>query len=143
MGVAAAAPYFDMAYKLVKYDGRPVMKLSTGKVTLVDDKQIWRRTMDGYYVEDSIALRDEAREIPGAEPLLQCVMRSGQVVEPRPALEAAWQRHAAEMVRLAEPYRRLQGGEPYPVQLSKALATRQRQVGTALRQKYVMAQDSV
>ena len=33
MGVAADMPYLGMAYKLVQYDGRPVMKLSTGKAT--------------------------------------------------------------------------------------------------------------
>ena len=43
MGVSADAPYFDCAYKLVKYAGRPVMKLSTGKVTLVDKKQVYRQ----------------------------------------------------------------------------------------------------
>ncbi len=40
MGVSADAPYFDFAYKLVRYGDRPVMKLSTGKVTLVDKKQV-------------------------------------------------------------------------------------------------------
>ena len=42
MGVSADAPYFDIAYKLVRYADQPVMKLSTGKVTLVDKKQVWR-----------------------------------------------------------------------------------------------------
>jgi nicotinate phosphoribosyltransferase len=31
MGVSADAPYLDMVYKLVRYDGRPVCKHSTGK----------------------------------------------------------------------------------------------------------------
>ena len=34
MGVSSDAPWSDMAYKLVKYDGRPVLKLSTGKISL-------------------------------------------------------------------------------------------------------------
>lgn len=139
MGVAADAPYFDMAYKLVKYDGRPVMKLSTGKSTLIDDKQVWRRTVNGYYVEDIIALRHETLELPGAVPLLQHVMRAGQSLPPRPDLAAARQCHAAEMTHLPEPYRRLQGGETYPVRLSDALTTRQQQVETALRQGGVPA----
>jgi nicotinate phosphoribosyltransferase len=134
MGVAADAPYFDMAYKLVKYDGRPVMKLSTGKSTLIDDKQVWRRTVDGYYVEDTIALRHETLELPGTVPLLQRVMQAGQSLSPRPDLVAIRQRHATEMTHLAEPYRRLQGGEAYPVRLSEALTTRQQQVETTLHQ---------
>ena len=33
MGSSADQPYIDFAYKLVLYDGRPTLKLSTGKVT--------------------------------------------------------------------------------------------------------------
>jgi nicotinate phosphoribosyltransferase len=33
VGVSADAPYLDTAYKLVAYGGRPVMKLSPGKIT--------------------------------------------------------------------------------------------------------------
>ncbi len=33
MGVSADAPWFDIAYKLVEYDERPVLKLSTGKAS--------------------------------------------------------------------------------------------------------------
>jgi hypothetical protein len=109
------------------------MKLSTGKVTLVDDKQVWRRTADGHYVEDIIALREESLELPDAQPLLQWAMRAGKTVEPRPTLQEARQRHAVERTRLAEPQQRLRGGEPYPVHLSAGLATRQHQVETALR----------
>lgn len=42
VGVSAAAPYLDIAYKRVKYDGRPVLKLSSGKKTLVEEKQVLR-----------------------------------------------------------------------------------------------------
>jgi nicotinate phosphoribosyltransferase len=134
MGVAADMPYLDMAYKLVQYDGRPVMKLSTGKATLVDQKQVWRRTVDGTYAEDIIALRHEP-VLPDAVPLLQCVMRAGRVVPPAPDLAAARQRYATERAHVAEPYRRLEGGAVYPVRVSEALATLQHQVETALRQQ--------
>jgi nicotinate phosphoribosyltransferase len=135
MGVAADAPYYDMAYKLVQYAGRPVMKLSVGKATLVEDKQVWRRTVDGQYAEDIIALRHEALELPDVQPLLQYVMRAGQIVEPRPTLAAARARHATEMAHLPVPYRRVQDGEVYPVRLSAGLAARQRQVEAALQQQ--------
>ena len=42
MGVSADAPYLDSAYKLVAYAGRPVMKLSPGKVTQPGAKQVYR-----------------------------------------------------------------------------------------------------
>jgi nicotinate phosphoribosyltransferase len=135
MGVAADAPYYDMAYKLVRYAGRPVMKLSAGKATLVEDKQVWRRTVDGQYTEDIIALRHEALELPDVQPLLHGVMRAGQIVEPRPTLVVARAHHAAEMAQLPEPYRRVQGGEQYPVRLSTGLAARQQQVEAALQQQ--------
>ena len=135
MGVAADAPYYDMAYKLVQYAGLPVMKLSAGKATLVEAKQVWRRTVDGQYAEDMLALRHEVPELPDAQPLLHRVMRAGQSVEPRPTLAAARARHAAEMAHLPAPYRRVQDGEVYPVRLSAGLAARQRQVEAALQQQ--------
>jgi nicotinate phosphoribosyltransferase len=133
MGVAADAPYFDMAYKLVKYNGRPIMKLSTDKATLVDDKQVWRRMVDGTYVEDVITLRHETAVPPDAEALLQPVMQAGRLVAPLPSLAQARARHAEEMARLPEACRRVQDGAPYAVRLSPALATLQEQVATALR----------
>ena len=116
MGVAADMPYLDMAYKLVQYDGRPVMKLSTGKATLVDQKQVWRRTIDGSYGEDIIALRREP-VLPDAVPLLPGVMRAGQVIPPVPELARARQQYATERAHLAEVYRRLEGGAVYPVRV--------------------------
>src|SRR6516165_9051140 len=116
MGVAADVPYLDMAYKLVQYDGRPVMKLSTGKATLVDQKQVWRRTIDGSYGEDIIALRREP-VLPDAVPLLPGVMRAGQVIPPVPELARARQQYATERAHLAEVYRRLEGGAVYPVRV--------------------------
>ena len=61
MGVSADAPWTDMAYKLVKYGCRPVLKLSTGKVSIPGEKQVFRlRDAAGGLAEDVIALRDEA-----------------------------------------------------------------------------------
>ena len=42
MGVSADAPYVDTVYKLVEYDGRPVLKLSPAKATAPGAKQVWR-----------------------------------------------------------------------------------------------------
>ncbi|MGY3684444.1 putative nicotinate phosphoribosyltransferase [Streptomyces sp. TE33382] len=42
VGTASDAPYLDAAYKLVEYDGRPVMKLSSAKVTAPGSKQVFR-----------------------------------------------------------------------------------------------------
>ena len=56
LGVSADAPYVDAVYKLVEFDGRPVLKLSPAKATAPGRKQVWRGPS-----EDVIGLRDERR----------------------------------------------------------------------------------
>ncbi|KPI25368.1 nicotinate phosphoribosyltransferase [Actinobacteria bacterium OV450] len=56
MSVAADAPYLDAAYTLAAYDGRPVMKLSSAKVTAPAAKKVYRRPGRA----DVIAPRGEA-----------------------------------------------------------------------------------
>jgi nicotinate phosphoribosyltransferase len=84
VGTSADAPYLDTAYKLVEYDGRPVMKLSAGKVTLPGRKQVFR----GSAGPDVIARRDEPCPAD-AEPLLEPQMRNGIRVAPALAPDAA------------------------------------------------------
>ena len=60
VGVSADAPWTDCAYKLVEYDGRPVLKLSPGKQSLPGRKQVFRyRDESGIYVRDVVGLADE------------------------------------------------------------------------------------
>lgn len=106
LGVSADAPYLDSVYKLVAYDGRPVMKLSTGKETLPGAKQVFRRP--GF--DDCIALREE--EAPaGAEALLVPVMGEGRRLAARPepaeAVRAAAARFDEDLAALAPAVRRL------------------------------------
>ncbi len=83
MGVSADAPYLDSAYKLVEYDGRPMLKLSAMKATAPGRKQVFRGA-EG----DMIGLRSEP--IPdGHEPLLVPVMLEGRRTGPRRNLETA------------------------------------------------------
>jgi nicotinate phosphoribosyltransferase len=81
LGVSFDVPCLESVYKLVRYDGRPVVKLSTGKRTLPGEKQVWRGTGG-----DVIGLREE--ELPG-EPLLAEVMRAGSRVGEAHTIEAA------------------------------------------------------
>lgn len=92
VGVSADAPYLDSAYKMVDYDGRPVMKLSSAKVTAPGRKQVFRRP--GY--ADVIGLEDE-QPPPGGVPLLETVMLDGKRVGDRPPLTAARERFAADL----------------------------------------------
>jgi len=134
MGVSADAPYFDCAYKLVKYGDRPVMKLSTGKVTLVDKKQIYRFYDDrGNFMRDTIALRNEA--VPGGDPLLTRVMPGGRLTTPLPDLKACREHFLSQFARLPEPYKVLKGPAAYPVDLSPGLKNLQARVEQDIHQR--------
>ncbi len=118
LGVSADAPYLDMAYKLVAFAGRPVLKLSPGKATLPGSKQVWRRSEGGHFAGDVIALADE--EGPeGAAPLLRTVMRGGVRLE-RETLDAARSRAAGQRAALPAEQRRLDAAT-YTVELSAPL----------------------
>jgi nicotinate phosphoribosyltransferase len=125
MGVSADAPYNDIAYKLVKYDGRPVLKLSTGKKTLVDEKQVFRTKKNGRLVKDCIALRHE--EQPG-EPLLAPVMEKGQRRREADPLEAIRKRYLEEFDTLDASHKSLEKPETYPVELAPELKSLQDEV---------------
>jgi nicotinate phosphoribosyltransferase len=134
MGVSADAPYFDIAYKLVRYADQPVMKLSTGKVTLVDKKQVWRWfDNQGAMARDTIALRREA--IPGGTPLLQPVMAGGRITRPLPTLSESRDYFQAQFARLPETHKALQDPTPYPVSLSPGLTELQSRVERQIRRR--------
>ena len=91
VGVSADAPYCDMVYKMVCYDGRPVMKLSAGKSSLPGGKQVFRHyDGEGMMAGDVIALDHEA--IDSAEPLLQLAMSDGRRAIPASPIDAARRR---------------------------------------------------
>jgi len=120
MGVSGDAPWFDMAYKLVEYGGRPVLKLSTGKVSLPGRKQIFRfQDRPGRLLRDVLSLRDE--KLPGSEPLLKKVMEKGRPLRPHPSLGEIRERFLNEFNRLDERIRAILDPELYPVELSPHL----------------------
>ncbi|OII70530.1 nicotinate phosphoribosyltransferase [Streptomyces sp. CC77] len=117
VGTSADAPYLDSAYKLVEYDGRPVMKLSSAKVTAPGRKQVFR-TPGG---PDVLALRDEPRP-DGAEPLLRTVMRGGRRLGPPDDLASAHARFVRDVTALPAAARRVRDPEPPVPQVSPRLA---------------------
>ncbi len=134
MGVSADAPYFDIAYKLVKYGDRPVMKLSTGKVTYVDKKQVFRFFDDqGHMTEDVIGLRDES--VPEARPMLAPVMAQGRLLRPLPPLNACREYFLSEFERLPMHYKALREPPAYPVRISPGLNNLQNQVEKQIRRQ--------
>jgi nicotinate phosphoribosyltransferase len=99
------APSLGGVYKVVQVgrgdDAVPVMKLSTGKRTYPGPHQVIRqRDRDGWIVADHLVLADET--MPG-EPLLQPVLRGGELVaEGLDDLEAI-RRHAGEELASLHP----------------------------------------
>ena len=116
MGVSADAPYLDSAYKLVECDGRPVMKLSAGKVTLPGAKQVYRGAAG-----DIIALRHEPAP-PGSRPLLVPVMQDSRRLAPAEPVAAASQRCASGLRALPPGALALRNPAAVPVTVSPALA---------------------
>lgn len=107
VGVSADAPYLDSAYKMVAYDGRPVMKLSSAKITAPGQKQIFR----SHGCSDVIALRQE-QPAPDVRPLMRPVMRNGRRVTEAPPLSEAQERFTAEVSQLPPEARRITGPLP-------------------------------
>jgi nicotinate phosphoribosyltransferase len=133
MGVSADAPYFDMAYKMVEYDGRSVLKLSPQKSTLASAKQVFRfKTPKGRLSRDVIGLRDD--HLKAGEPLLEEVMRQGKVVVSTPPLSQIQERFLDEFSCLDEKYKSLAKNVPeYPVVLSPKLKSLQAQLVRRLK----------
>lgn len=117
VGTSADAPYLDSAYKLVEYDGRPVMKLSSAKVTAPGRKQVFRRP-DG---DDVIALSDEAGPA-GTEPLLRTVMRDGRRLCPPDTLPEGQARLTADLEDLPDDALRIREPRPRRAVFSERLS---------------------
>jgi nicotinate phosphoribosyltransferase len=133
MGVSADAPYFDMAYKMVQYAGRPVLKLSPGKLTLVSDKQVFRfKNPKGKLKGDVIGLRDDI--LTEGEPLLIKVMDNGQITAEMPSLSQIQKSFLDEFSLLDKKYKSIdKEGKEYPVGLSPRLESLQDQVVRKLK----------
>ena len=140
MGVSDDAPWSDMAYKLVQYDGRPVLKLSSDKISLPGEKQVIRFEDGlGNLSEDIITLRgersysevsradsprdeseDHTRPMDG-KPLLQKVMEEGRTIQPEPRLDEIKARFSRDFHRLEDQFKALTGPTQYEVSLSPGL----------------------
>jgi len=116
-GVSADAPWSDMAYKLVCFDDRPVMKLSPDKVSLPGAKQVFRtKDTNGMFAKDIIALHDE--DLPGGLPLLEEVMKDGKRTGPSAALDEVRSRFEEDFAALDGRFKVLNTPPRFPVTIS-------------------------
>jgi nicotinate phosphoribosyltransferase len=116
LGVSADAPTLDSVYKLAAYDGRPVRKTSTGKVTWPGPKQVWR---PADWSGDVLALASEAAPGPEHSALLDVVMHDGTRTGAGTwSLADAHEHFEAQWAMLPAPVRRLVAPARYPVEIS-------------------------
>jgi nicotinate phosphoribosyltransferase len=106
-------------YKLVEIDDIPVMKKSSGKMTYPGRKQIVRSLVGGKVKHDTLALVNEGNV--SGEPLLQLVVKAGELVQPLASLQEIRQRAGASVASLPEEVRRLQNPGVMSVEISTGL----------------------
>ncbi|WP_461832355.1 nicotinate phosphoribosyltransferase [Aquifex sp.] len=111
---SADAPYFDIAYKLVEYEGKPKYKLSPGKRTFPYKRQVYR-----YYKEEKMAYDetikwDEKRE---GEPLVKLYVENGKLKEKLPSLEEIKEIVMEELDKLPEAFKDIERHCEYEVKI--------------------------
>lgn len=119
MNSCADHPYLECAYKLQEYAGKPRRKRSEGKTTWPGRKQVYRRLdANGHLAGDTLTLATDRQ--PGT-PLLSTVMRDGRRLAPSPPLAEVRDYAQRQLATLPAGLRRLDGGEPYAVEVAAAL----------------------
>ncbi len=121
MVVSTDAPSLDIIYKMVHGPAGPVMKTSSGKVSLPGIHQVYRQHGNGNWSGDVIALADE-HDVSG-EPLLAPVMEQGRRAGPVPDISEARRRCREGIEAMPLRLRGLGGpaDPPYPVAITPAL----------------------
>ena len=126
VGVSADAPFVDVVYKMVRFKGRDVRKLSPGKVTLAGEKQVFRKSdQNGRYLEDLIGQRNEVMD--KRKPLLEKVMENGKLLRPHPQLQTLQETFKENFAALDERYKSIKDHKAYPVKLSTRLENLQKE----------------
>ena len=120
MGVSADAPYLDIAYKLVEYEGRPILKLSTGKKNWIGKKQVRRfYGADGKIDFDRVCLLDSGRG--DGESLMELVMKKGERERATESLMEIRARFSDNWRKLPEHLKALHPSQVYRVEVCESL----------------------
>ena len=113
LGTSADSPYIDFVYKLVEFNGKPVMKTSSGKKMYPGKKQVFR---NGDH--DVVGVFGE--KLPG-EPLLEKVMEKGQLIKELPTLKESREYFLERFSKLPNEIKRIDRKVEYPVRISEKL----------------------
>ncbi|MCS6875836.1 MAG: nicotinate phosphoribosyltransferase [Aquificaceae bacterium] len=105
---SADAPYLDIAYKLVEYEGKPKMKLSPGKKTFPYKRQVVR------HYENHTMLYDEV--IPYREGgLVELYCKDGRLIRELPPLKDIRETFMEELSKLPPELKSLEKSVEYKV----------------------------
>lgn len=118
-------PALGGVYKLVeqeKSNGDIVykIKLSSSKASYPGKKQVFRQMAQGKLHQDHICMLDEERP-EGSTPLLECVMKDGQLTRKHPSIQEIKARAMSSLAQLPEPLKDNHCDEKYSVQISHKL----------------------
>ena len=110
-------------YKLVEEEENgtfiPKIKISSSdKTTLPFNKQIYRRTRNGFMLDDIID-RPSNNKYKGYQQLLVPVVKEGNLVYDFPSLKETKEYTKRQLSSLQERYRRLDDFEAFPVKIGK------------------------
>ncbi len=130
VGASADAPYTDFVYKLVEYEGKPIMKFSEGKVSLPGPKQVFRiGDSEGMFDFDVITGAEQAMCSSKSRPLLRNVMANGRSTAQLPDLDAIRQYHQEQVQKLPRALLGPTSDGNYRVDISTELLALSDQVG--------------
>ena len=102
------APYLDIAYKLVEYEGKPKFKLSPGKATFPYKRQVIRHYEDGLMAYDEVVPYREGG-------LVEMVCKEGNLIKKLPSLKEIREVFMEELSRLPERLKSLHEKAEYKV----------------------------
>ncbi len=109
---SADAPYLDIAYKLVEYEGKPKFKLSPGKQTFPYKRQVIRHYENGLMCHDEVVPYREGG-------LVELVCKEGSLIKPLPALKEIRETFFEELSKLPKGLKSLGEKKDYNVLLKE------------------------
>ncbi|MEA3471613.1 MAG: nicotinate phosphoribosyltransferase [Thermodesulfobacteriota bacterium] len=118
LDTSADVPYFDCAYKLTEYGGKPKLKKSEGKATWPGPKQVFR-TYEGAVMSGDVITTDKDKK--DGTPLLRQFMKRGKRLEGPQLLEEIKKHTLHEYETLPLELKSLEKSDPYPVEISGEL----------------------
>lgn len=113
VGTSSDSPFIDFVYKLVEFNGKPVMKTSTGKEMFPGRKQVFRA--QGH---DTVGVWNEALE---GKPILHKVVEKGKRKGQLPSLKEIRDYFLEEFSKFPAQLKDIHSSYTYPVHISDKL----------------------